>query len=140
VNQDLLGFPSTKETPDAAANLKVTGFESGGYGVAAAMEMDATCVDLLPDKRLDAQDADVQPAVATEVVEGDSTMVSAHLPSFFLIVPIVLALVVLVSWYTAQRRRVNVRERLQQLVALKEDGLLSEQNYLAREREILQEI
>ena len=49
-------------------------------------------------------------------------------------------LVAAASWLIYNRPRHNVRDRLSDLVALREAGLVSEHNYLEREREILQEI
>ena len=50
-----------------------------------------------------------------------------------------LLVVAVASWFVRSRRH-NVRDRLSDLVALRQAGLVSEQNYLEREREILQEI
>jgi len=49
-------------------------------------------------------------------------------------------LVVPIAWWLVRSRRHNVRDRLSDLVALWQAGLVPEQNYLEREREILQEI
>jgi len=70
---------------------------------------------------------------ATLAVIGKDKMVDLTILSFAFIT------VAIASWLVARRRR-NVRDRLNDLVALRKAGLVSEQNYLEREREILRDI